>query len=52
MHRRLQACYQPATMTIVGNAVGTDFGLPLSNVTFGGAHDLSFDAEEYWNTVG
>jgi hypothetical protein len=44
--------YQPTTMTIVGMVVGTDYGTPLTNVTFGGAHDLSFDAAEYWNTVG
>jgi hypothetical protein len=44
--------YQPMMMTVVGRLVGTDYGTPLTNVTFGGAHDLSFDAAEYWNTVG
>jgi hypothetical protein len=43
---------QPSMMTIVGRVVATDYGTPLTHVTFGGAHDLSFDAEEYWNTVG
>jgi hypothetical protein len=44
--------YQPSAMTIIGTVIGTDFGLPLTSVAFGGAHDLSFDAQEYWNTVG
>lgn len=44
--------YQPAHMTIAGMAVGTDYGSALMNVTFGNGHALSFDASEYWNTVG
>ena len=44
--------FQPSTMTIINEVVATDYGMPLMNVTFGGGHDLSFDAQEYWNTVG
>jgi len=44
--------YQPSKLTISGMLVGTDYGSTLTNVTFGGGHDLSFDALEYWNTVG
>jgi hypothetical protein len=44
--------YQPAHMTIAGMTLGADYGTDLMNVTFGGTHALSFDASEYWNTVG
>jgi len=43
---------QPSSMTIIGTTIGTDFGMPLEHVMFGGTHDLAFDSTEGWNTVG
>jgi hypothetical protein len=44
--------FQPSEMTIIGQTIGTDYGNPVMNVQWGGAHTLSFDEVEDWNTVG